>query len=203
VQPSQQDLAAGERRQAAGMCGGEGERERLRVGVWGAGATPDRDDPGVERCSVLPPIAAGGGDSPARIAAAASAAETGAAGTGPAVPVTGCRHNRTSAHSCCADTGAGTGAAGAGAGAGIAGIAEPPVAEVRCAEVLPLNPWAAAGAAGCVWRVSSMLLRLSECNALQQLRVGEPGLGSYWRKVLSSTVNFLLLPKVGFFAGTG
>jgi hypothetical protein len=62
------------------------------------------------------------------------------------------------------------------------------VAEVRCAEVLPLNPWAAAGAAGCVWRVSSMLLRLSECNALQQLRVGEPGLGSYWRKVLSSTV---------------
>jgi hypothetical protein len=48
---------------------------------------------------------------------------------------------------------------------------------VWCAEVLPLNPWAAAGAAGCVWRVSSMLLRLSECNALQQLRVGEPGLG--------------------------
>ena len=47
---------------------------------------------------------------------------------------------------------------------------------VMSCHVLPLNPWAAAGAAGCVWRVSSMLL-WSECNALQQLRVGEPGLG--------------------------
>ena len=61
--------------------------------------------------------------------------------------------------------------------AGIAGNAEPPVAEVRVAEVLPLNPRAAAGAAGCVRRVSSMPSRLSECNALQQLRVGEPRLG--------------------------
>ena len=85
VQPSQQELAVGVRLHVAGMCGGEGERERLRVGVWGAGATPDRDDPGVERCSALPPIAADVGDSMARIAAAASAAETGAAGTGPAV----------------------------------------------------------------------------------------------------------------------
>ena len=63
--------------------------------------------------------------------------------------------------------------------AGIAGNAEPPVAEVRSAEVLPLNPRAAAGAAGCVRRVSSMLSRLSECDALQQLRVGEPRYRQY------------------------
>ena len=74
------------------------------------------------------------------------------------------------------DRGVGVGAGIVGI-AGIAGNAEPPVAEVRSAEVLPLNPRAAAGAAGCVRRVSSMPSRLSECNALQQLRVGEPRLG--------------------------
>eukprot|EP01046_Picozoa_sp_COSAG06_P059331 COSAG06_NODE_12237_length_1432_cov_3.480858_2_plen_58_part_00 len=51
------------------------------------------------------------------------------------------------------------------------------MAEVQSAEVVPLNPRAAAGAAGCVRRVSPMPSRLSECNALQQLRVGEPRLG--------------------------
>lgn len=63
----------------------------------------------------------------------------------------------------------GTGATGAGT----AGIAEPPLEEVRCAKALPLSPRAAAGANGCVWRVSPMW---SECNALRVQHLICPGL---------------------------